>query len=249
MRDLIALPRVRLQVLAALSVGLAFGVMAPFGTADAPSVPSRYLYWTLAIALNWLQISLTLELVRRSAVTRSWTPLRQALTVALAVSLPASFEIIWLTHYFFGVIVATLTGLLTIYLYVLLVSVMITVPANLLQARRSALAPPTIAAPAIAAPAFFDRIPPALGRELIGLEMEDHYLRIHTALGSDLILCRFSDALRDLQGFDGVQVHRSWYVARSAIQETRKEGQKMTLTLRNGIEVPVSRPFQKTLLG
>ncbi len=121
---------------------------------------------------------------------------------------------------------------------------MITVPASLLEARRAAAAAPTIAAPA-----FFERIPPALGHQLIGLEMEDHYLRIHTALGSDLILCRFGDALRELQGFDGVQVHRSWYVARAAIKEMRKEGQKMTLTLRNGIEVPVSRPFQKTLMA
>jgi hypothetical protein len=230
--------------MAALAVGLAFGVMAPFGTADAPNLPSRYLYWTLAIALNWLQISLALELVRRSSATRSWTALRQALTVAAVISLPASFEIVWLSHYFLGAIIANLASLLMVYLYVLLVSVMITVPASLLEARRAAAAAPTIAAPA-----FFERIPPALGHQLIGLEMEDHYLRIHTALGSDLILCRFGDALRELQGFDGVQVHRSWYVARAAIKEMRKEGQKMTLTLRNGIEVPVSRPFQKTLMA
>ncbi len=240
MRELIALPRVRFQVMAALSVGLAFGVMAPFGTAGAPTVPARFLYWLLAIALNWLQISLTLELVRRSALTRAWTPLRQALTVAAAVSLPASFEIIWLNHYFLGTIVATLTGLAEIYLYVLLVSVMITVPANLLLARKAAAAP-------AGAPAFLDRVPAVLGRDLIGLEMEDHYLRIHTTLGSDLILCRFSDALRELEHFDGLQVHRSWYVARAAIKETRKDGQKMTLTLSNGIEVPVSRPFQKAV--
>jgi hypothetical protein len=244
MRDLIALPRFRFQVLAALFVGLAFGVMAPFGTAGSPSVSGRYLYWLLAIALNWLQISLTLELVDRSSISRSWTPLRQSLTVSATVSLPASFEIIWLNHYFFGTIVGSISGLVEIYLYVLLVTVLITVPFNLILARRTANAAPPAPIPS---PAFFDRIPPALGRELIGLEMEDHYLRIHTARGSDLILCRFSDALRELQGFDGLQVHRSWYVARSAIKETHKDGQRMTLTLCNGIDVPVSRTFQKAL--
>jgi hypothetical protein len=35
-------------------------------------------------------------------------------------------------------------------------------------------------------------VPPALGRA--AMEMEDHYLRIHTALGSDLILQRRATA-------------------------------------------------------
>ncbi len=244
MRELIAHPRFRFELLAALCVGLAFGVMAPFGTANAASLSARYLYWLLAIALNWLQIALALELVRRSTATRAWTPLRQSLTVAVLLSLPASFEIIWLNHAFFGTIVATVAGLIETYLYVLLVSVLITVPANLIRAKREASAE---SAAITGAPAFLDRIPPALGRELIGLEMEDHYLRIHTSRGSGLILCRMADALRELQGFDGLQVHRSWYVARGAITETRKDGQKMTLTLCNGIEVPVSRTFQKAL--
>ncbi len=240
-------PRVWIEALAALLVGLAFGVMAPFGTAAGSPPAGRFTYWLLAIGFNWAQISIALFLVRRSALTRNWGPVRLGLGVAGAVSLPASFEIIWLDHYFFGTTIGNLSGLAEIYLYVFLVSVLITVPALLIQESQSpapAVLPP--AAPA-AAPTFFDRIPPALGSGLIVLEMEDHYLRIHTDRGSDLILCRFGDALRELAGFDGLQVHRSWYVARAAIRATRKDGQKMVVTLSNGMDVPVSRNFQKAL--
>ena len=240
---MIPLPRLWLEASAALAVGLAFGFKAPFGTAAAPSVRGRMLYWLLAIGLNWAEISLALALARRALPARSWGPVKIGLSVAAAVSLPASFQIVWLNHYFFGLTVDSPTGLVEIYLSVLLVAALITVPANLILPAR--LAAP--AAPAPAMPAFFERIPPALGRTLIGLEMEDHYLRIHTDRGSDLILCRFGDAMRELDGFDGLQVHRSWYVARTAIVESRKDGQKMMLTLCNGLEVPVSRPFQKAL--
>ena len=66
-------------------------------------------------------------------------------------------------------------------------------------------------------------MPPALGRDLLALEMEDHYLRIHTALGSDLILLRLRDALAELGPSRGRQVHRSWWVAEGAIASAERD--------------------------
>ncbi|MBX3498214.1 MAG: LytTR family transcriptional regulator DNA-binding domain-containing protein [Alphaproteobacteria bacterium] len=60
-------------------------------------------------------------------------------------------------------------------------------------------------------------------------------MRIHTAIGSDLILLRLRDAVAELQ------VHRSWWVAHGAVQAANRDGQKLTLILRNGLEVPVSK--------
>jgi hypothetical protein len=42
--------------------------------------------------------------------------------------------------------------------------------------------------------AFLRRIPANLGTELLYIEVEDHYLRVHTPLGSDLLLFRLADA-------------------------------------------------------
>jgi hypothetical protein len=91
-----------------------------------------------------------------------------------------------------------------------------------------------------AAAGFLDRLPPRLGRELLCLKMEDHYVRAHTTRGSDLILTPLKDAVAEL-GDEGLQVHRSWWVARRAVSEPIAQGRNLYLRLSNGLEVPVSR--------
>jgi DNA-binding LytR/AlgR family response regulator len=87
-------------------------------------------------------------------------------------------------------------------------------------------------------------VPPAIGRDLLALEMEDHYLRIHTALGSDLILLRLRDALAELGPSRGRQVHRSWWVAEGAVASAERDARRPMLVLRNGLRVPVSKTFR-----
>ena len=93
----------------------------------------------------------------------------------------------------------------------------------------------THAAPA-AGPAsgirFMERLPPKLmGAEIYAVSAEDHYLRLHTSKGSDLVLMRLSDAINELEGIDGAQTHRSWWVARSAVESARREGDRVVLLL------------------
>ena len=107
----------------------------------------------------------------------------------------------------------------------------------------------THAAPVGSAPArFLDRLTFKLkGATIRAVESEDHYLRIHTDRGSDLILMRFSDALAELEGLEGAQTHRSWWVAKDAVRSvTRGEG-RATLSLDDGLEAPVSRRYAKAL--
>lgn len=95
-------------------------------------------------------------------------------------------------------------------------------------------------APAASNP-LLDQLPPELGSDVIALEMEDHYVRVHTALGSELVLMRLRDALAHVAGIEGHQVHRSWWVARLAVEEVRREGRNVRLVLPRGIEAPVAR--------
>ncbi len=99
---------------------------------------------------------------------------------------------------------------------------------------------PAPAAPVVAAP-FLDRLPLHLGRDLVALEMEDHYVRAHTAAGSTLILMRMRDAVAELEGIDGRLVHRSWWVARDHVAGVLRDGRNLRLTLSNGIAAPVAR--------
>jgi DNA-binding LytR/AlgR family response regulator len=53
---------------------------------------------------------------------------------------------------------------------------------------------------------------------------------------------RLSDAIAELEGLEGAQTHRSWWVARDAVEEARRDGERVTLVLKGGAEAPVSRP-------
>jgi len=106
--------------------------------------------------------------------------------------------------------------------------------------RRNAGREPTAAAP----PKFLERLPLKLrGAEVWAVEAEDHYLRLHTSKGQDLILLRLADAVAELEGIEGVQVHRSWWVARDAITDAKRGDGRAVLTLKDGSEVPVSRTY------
>ncbi|MGZ9100904.1 MAG: LytTR family DNA-binding domain-containing protein [Brevundimonas sp.] len=107
----------------------------------------------------------------------------------------------------------------------------------------------THAAPPGAKPArFLDRLPFKLrGSVIRAVQSEDHYLRIHTDRGSDLILMRLSDALAELEGLEGAQTHRSWWVAKDAVRGVSRGDGRATLTLEGGLEAPVSRRYAKAL--
>lgn len=101
--------------------------------------------------------------------------------------------------------------------------------------------PAAQAAPSTPGRGFLDRLPPRLGRDLVCLQMEDHYVRVHTDRGSDLVLIPLKQALSELAEVEGLQVHRSWWVARRALAGAAQQGRNHVLRLTNGLEVPVAR--------
>lgn len=92
---------------------------------------------------------------------------------------------------------------------------------------------------------FLKRIPVELGNDLISLNAQDHYLKVTTTKGSEMILMRLTDACEELSEFEGMQVHRSWWVATAHVQALEREAGKGTLSLSDGQKVPVSRGFLK----
>ena len=117
---------------------------------------------------------------------------------------------------------------------------------NVLAARQPV---ETHAAPAgTPPPRFLDRLPARLkGADLHAVQAEDHYLRLHTDRGSDLILMRLAEAIAELDGLEGAQTHRSWWVARAGVESARREGGRVLLRLKSGAEVPISRTYVRAL--
>lgn len=85
--------------------------------------------------------------------------------------------------------------------------------------------------------------------QVMAVEAEDHYLRLHLADGrKPLVLYRLRDALAELSPLDGEQVHRGYWVAGRAVRGLeRRDGRKWALRLEGGLLVPVSATFMPTV--
>lgn len=92
---------------------------------------------------------------------------------------------------------------------------------------------------------FMQRLPVKFRTSTLhAITSEDHYLRVYTSMGDELILMRLADAVRELSDADGIQVHRSWWIARAGIAEEKKRDGRTLLILESGTEVPVSRSYR-----
>ena len=246
-------------------VGTVLALIGPFGTFRDPFA-FRLVMWIGFALVGYLLYSPIDSVARRLAPQLALPVWALRVAGVLLASAPMAV-LVWFAPRWNGD--PSWPGLeiaLVHYFHVAIVGFLITATMTLLQRRsgseaetRDPAVPPALSsAPAIAAvpravpqaaprivpePAarFFDRLPPALGSDLLALEMEDHYVRAHTALGSDLVLMRLRDAVAELGDIDGLQVHRSWWVARHAVSDVRRDGRNVRLLLDTGLEAPVSR--------
>lgn len=238
----------RPESLRGIAVSAALGVLlavsgAFFGDAVAP-VGLRLVYWVPMMALGavfGIVVSWKLFDIER-AVPSIWLAW---LLMTVLVSVPMSVVIwLWTAVLFFG---GRPDPVFLLWLQpgCLAVAGFMSGLFMLLDQR----APQTSPAPEGAAPArLHDRLPPKLkGAVVHAVEAEDHYLKLHTSKGSDLILMRLSDALQELEGIEGAQVHRSWWVARAAVTGASRGEGRARLQLVNGLEVPVSRTYARAL--
>lgn len=94
-------------------------------------------------------------------------------------------------------------------------------------------------------PHFMSKVNPGLGKDLIALKAEGHYVRVYTRLGDDLIYYRFSDAIAQIADHVGIQVHRSHWVNPDVAQAVKDESGKYELLLPNGLKVPVGQTYKQ----
>ena len=53
--------------------------------------------------------------------------------------------------------------------------------------------------------------------------------------------------MTELEGIEGAQTHRSWWVAKDAVEAAKRGDGRAVLTLKGGAEVPVSRAYARGL--
>jgi DNA-binding LytR/AlgR family response regulator len=224
---------------AAAFAGVFLAAVGAFGTGERPLL-TRLVYWVpLILAGTAAGFAVALRMMRRPKIGENQVLLWAIVTAA--VSVPGTLLVWGYTALVFG---SPPSSIAMLFLDVVIVSgaaaaimMLINRPGPATRA-----APPT-ASGAPAPVRFLDRLPPKLkGATLYAVEAEDHYLRLRTSKGSDLILLRMADAIAELDGIEGAQVHRSWWVAKDAIAEVKRADRRVTLVLKDGAVAPVSRP-------
>jgi hypothetical protein len=101
----------------------------------------------------------------------------------------------------------------------------------------------------LAIPAVLQLAPGNLQPEqLLAMCAEEHYVRLITTEGEFLVYHRFSDAAKEVKPLNGLQVHRSHWIAAHAIRQVCRSAKKMLVTIDGNHQVPVSRPYQAMVL-
>ncbi|MBN9465716.1 LytTR family DNA-binding domain-containing protein [Brevundimonas sp.] len=228
----------------AVSGGVFLAVTGAFGSGGAPLLP-RLAYWVLVMVIGGLWGHVCGMAVGRfvDVDERPWL----AVAVLTAVITGPLSVVVWAaTGLFFAHRLYPLAGLPQLFVPVLIVTAAITT-VNVFLGRAEPVQ--THADPVHPGPArFLQRLPARLrGATLHAVQAEDHYLRLHTDRGSDLILMRLSDAVEELEGLEGAQTHRSWWVAREAVRGVERGDGRAVLTLEGGLRAPVSRRYARAL--
>lgn len=89
---------------------------------------------------------------------------------------------------------------------------------------------------------ILDRLPAQLGRDVVSLRAELHYLRVETSRGNALILYPFGVAVTEVEPVvPGLQVHRSSWVALSHLVRLEREAGRTVCVMDTGSRIPVGR--------
>ncbi len=222
-------------VLVAVAAFLAF--INPYNATGSLTYPFALIYWFTMVVAGALGAELAMSLYEK--VFKDG-PVLGALAFGAVISalVVTSFIILIETVYNRGIPLAFWPQL---YGLVLVIAAAITTVGHL--AEQSSNHPNSEAADGLAT--FMQRLPVKYRTSALhAISSEDHYLRVHTSVGEEMILMRLADAVRELGGAGGLQVHRSWWVAKAGIAEEKRENGRSLLVLKSGTVVPVSRSYR-----
>lgn len=216
-----------------LAVAAVLTIIAPFGTGEGMPPGLRALYWAAMVAATYATGFATDTLLRRRLPhgAAQWiTPPAIGLAVTVVV---LALNLLLLGAAPFGA--GWLGDALTILALGVIASAGVqTVWTAVERGQRTGVGAPE-------RPAILDRLPLDKRGALVSLSVEDHYVRVRTMKGEELVLMRLSDAIREAAPEAGLRVHRSHWVATGAVSSARREGDRAVLGMATGGDIPVSR--------
>jgi hypothetical protein len=229
------------------SLVVLLSLTGPFGTFVDLPWPLRLVYWALAVGGCSILMHVVIGALLSSEHLEGWPRLPRIALGAMLAALPGAAVIGLLEtvmrhndsvfdHYFWFWICVTLLGF----------------PVAVIQfagAQSPTAANPVEVTPGGRDVAFLRRLPREIGRDLISISMQDHYVHATTTRGSTMILIRFSDAVKELADYPGAQIHRSHWIAAGHARRLLRDGKRAMVELKDGRLLPVSRPYLRDARG
>jgi hypothetical protein len=225
-----------------VSTILLFAALGPFGTFLKQTYFERLLFWGGCISLISFAFAVVMRIDGKIAPQRRFWVLDGFLVLAFTLVSGLIMQVAWwlfvedaVSHSLpFGTVVVSLVP---VYLAAL-------------AAYRASKAKGAIDVDAkmempAEAPRILQRLPEEKRGELIRLTVDDHYVDVWTTQGCHRVLMRLTDAITETEGTRGVCVHRSHWVALTAIKTLHKDKGRVSLLLADDSTVPVSRKHQR----
>ncbi len=214
---------------------LILGISGPFQTFEYFPLGPRLAYWTINGAASYFVGSFFGTWA--SHASDNWKVLYpfRFMAIGLAAGLPVSIVVILINGAAlndFG----TVKDALLLMVYCIGISMAIV---GLIMAINTS----HTTEDAIKTAPILDRLPAGKRGKLLSLSVQDHYVEVVTTRGKHLTLIRLSDAIAEPTGTNGLQVHRSHWVAFEAINAVKRNEGKVRIHTQNGEKFPVSRTY------
>ena len=263
LRELQVFARSRNLWLTFAAVIALFAVTGPFGTMESLRFLPRLFFWLTIHLTTWTTaivfVVLGDVLLKPYLATMFWRMMAGSMVAAVPIGgLTQAVRYVWFGH---GPLPADVFGDIVMALPLCILFCLITFmtmsaenpgsfmsvdlsPGEAETAPAAAIPQaPSLAEPESRQPPIIARLKPENRGRLQHLEVEDHYTNVRTSRGRELILLRFSDALRETGQQPGLQVHRSHWVADDFVKTLARKHGRLTLVLADGSEIPVSRTY------
>ncbi|MFK7754022.1 MAG: LytTR family DNA-binding domain-containing protein [Sedimentitalea sp.] len=211
----------------------------PFGTLQSMPGALRLVYWGLVV-MSTATLGLWMHALIR---TQAWHGIVRFACVSMVFGVLASALVVFLTMALLSPS-ESFPGIARILIYCFPSAALIFLTTVVLDELWANPTRDEAARP----PALIQRLEKLPGAQrILALSAQDHYVEIITDVGSELCLLRLNDAIAETAPEEGLQIHRSHWVAKSAVKVAKTKGQSPQVELTNGRVLKVSQSRAKQL--
>ena len=225
-----------------LAISFAMALSGPFGTFWDLYFHWRLVFWLLSVGIS-MQVAVTTRMVVHWLIREAPPLMREVAATAVFAMVYTPIQV--MLNLAFAL---DMSGPLHVGIAVFLVALLVLFVRRLVDMTASGnevAATATVERAQETLPRLLERLEPAVRGEVLHVSVRDHYVDVATRAGTASLLLRFADAMAELKGEDGLQVHRSHWVGRGAILGLDRTGGRLFLRLCNGAQVPVSRSYRE----